>query len=71
MTLAKTEKKKKECTTGLVPSRLRVTRAAGAGGGGDGKGKGRKTLAFLLPIAPLAPLRSDRERRLGMSQLTK
>ena len=72
MTLAITEKKKKKkCTTGLVPSRLRVTRAAGAGGGGDGKGKGRKTLAFLLPIAPLAPLRSDRERRLGMSQLTK
>ena len=72
MTLAKTEKKKKrkkkkECATGLVPSRLRL-RGVGLG---DGKGKGRKTLAFLLPIAPLAPLRRDRERRLGMSQLTK
>ena len=80
MTLAKTEKKKKKKKKRVYnrtrPSRLRVTRAAGArrGGGergGDGKGKGRKTLAFLLPIAPLAPLRRDRERRLGMSQLTK
>ena len=70
MTLAKTEKKrkeKKECATGLVPSRLRL-RGVGLG---DGKGKGRKTLAFPLPIAPVAPLRRDRERRLGMSQLTK
>ena len=62
----------------LVPSRLLVTRAAGRRGGGaagaegDGKGKGRKTtslsLAFLPPITPLAPLRRDRERRLGTSQ---
>ena len=46
MTLAKTEKKKKKkCTTGLVPSRLRVTRAAGAGGGGW-KRKGEEDSRF-------------------------
>ena len=46
----------------LVPTPLRVTRAAGAGG--DEKEKGRKTfsLAFLLSITPLAPLRRDKER---------
>ena len=51
----------------------RARRGGGAAGAeGDGKGKGRKTtslsLAFLLPITPLAPLRRDRERRLGTSQ---
>ena len=46
MTLAITEKKKKKkCTTGLVPSRLRVTRAAGAGGGGW-KRKGEEDSRF-------------------------
>ena len=53
----------------LVPSRLRVTRAAGAGG--DGKGEERKTLslAFLLPITPRTSLGRRYERRLGISQL--
>ena len=58
----KKKKKKYSVKALLVPSRLRVTNAMGAGG--DGKGKGRKTLslAFHLPITPLAPLRRDRER---------
>ena len=48
------------------------SRTGAKGAGGDGKGKARKTtslsLAFVLPITPLAPLRRDRERRLGTSQ---
>ena len=44
------------------PTRLRVTRAAGAGGDGNGKGRKTLSLAFLLPITPLAPLRRDRDR---------
>ena len=55
--------------TWLVPSCLHVMRAAGAGGGGKEKGrKSSLSFAFLLPITPLAPLRRDRERRLGTSQ---
>ena len=62
ISLKKKKKKKYSVKALLVPSRLRVTNAMGAGG--DGKRKGRKTLslAFHLPITPLAPLRRDRER---------
>ena len=42
-----------------------------APGGSRGwwKGKRSLSLAFVLAITPLAPLRRDRERRLGTSQL--
>ena len=56
----------------LVPSRLLVTRAAGRREqrvmGREKGGRRPFSLAFLLPITPLAPLRRARERRLGTSQ---
>ena len=51
------------------PSRLRVTRAAEAGVmGREKEGRPSLSLAFLLPITPLAPLRKYKERQLGTSQ---
>ena len=56
----------------LVPNRLLVTRAAGRREqrvmGREKGGRRPFSLAFLIPITPLAPLRRARERRLGTSQ---